>query len=198
MAGETVTDATAAGAGVLTVIVEEADCPSLAAVMDTLPPEIAVTSPELETVAIAFDPEVQPIARPVRMLLLASRVTADSCTDPPTRTLAVAGETDTDATGIGVGALTLNDEAFVLPSLVALIIALPDAFALTVPAASTVATFMSELDHVTTRPESGFPLESASVAVAIAVCPTTTAEGVTATVTVAIGVGGGGRTAIVA
>jgi hypothetical protein len=85
-----------------------------------------------------------------------------------------------------------------LLSLVAWIIALPAAFALTLPAASTVATVVFELDQVTTRPESRFPVESANVTVAIAVCPTTTAEGVTATATVATGAGGGGSTDIVA
>jgi len=112
--------------------------------------------------------------------------------------LGLAGETETDATGIGAGALTLRAEAPDLPSLVAWIMALPDAFARTDPAASTVATFALELDQVTTRPESRFPFESDSVVVAVAVCPTTTAEGVTTTATVATGAGDGGRTAIVA
>jgi hypothetical protein len=70
---------------------------------------------------------------------------------------------------------------------------------LTVPVVvSTVATVKSELDQITVRPETGFPLESASIAVACAVCPIRTAEGMTATATVEIGVGGGGTTAIVA
>jgi hypothetical protein len=142
--------------------------------------------------------EVQLITRPVRTLLLASIVTADSCTDAPTCRVALAGETDIDATGIGAGALTLRREELLLPELEALIIALPGPVALTVPPVSTVATLMSELSQVIVRPEIGFPVESCSVAVARAVCPTRTAEGLTATVTAAIGVGGGGVTAMVA
>jgi hypothetical protein len=180
------------------VIVDEPVCPSLDATTDTLPAATAVTSPEAETVAIAVFAELQVIARPVRTVPAPSRVTADSCTDAPTWRPELAGDTETDATGIGAGALTLSAEALDLPSLAAWIMALPDAFARTDPPASTVATFALELDQVTTRPESGFPFESASIAVAIAVCPTTTAEGVTTTATVATGAGDGGRTAIVA
>jgi len=110
--------------------------------------------------------------------------------------VALAGATDTDATGIGAGALTLKLEELVLPSLVALIIALPDPIALTVPAVSTVATLMLELAQLTVRPVIRFPLESSRIAVARAAWPTRTAEGFTATSTVAMGVGGGGITAI--
>jgi hypothetical protein len=129
---------------------------------------------------------------------LASLVTADSCTDAPTCKLALAGDTETDATGIGAGALTSSREEFVLPVLEALIIDWPDPTAFTVPVVSTVATLVLELSQVIVRPEIGFPLESASVAVAFAVCPIRTAEGSTDTSRVAIGVGGGGTTAIVA
>jgi hypothetical protein len=180
------------------VIAAEAVCPSLAAVMDTLPAATAVTSPELETFAIEVLPEFQPMTRPVSTLPLASLVVAVSCADAPTCRVAFAGDTDTDATGIGAGALTLKLEELVLPSLVALIIALPAPVALIVPAVSTVATPKLELAQVTVRPESRFPLESSRIAVARAVCPIRTAEGVTATATVAMGVGGGGTTAIVA
>jgi hypothetical protein len=138
------------------------------------------------------------MTRPVSTLPFASRVVADSCTVAPTCRLALAGDTDTDATGIGAGALTLKREALVLPSLEALIIALPGPVALTAPAASTVAMLMSELSHVTVRPEIRFPLESCSVAVACAICPVRIAGGLTATETVAMGVGAGGTTAMVA
>ena len=122
--------------------------------MDTLPAATAVTSPDPETVAIPVFPELQLIKRPARTLLLASRVIADSCADAPTCRLALAGETDTDATGIGAGALTLRREELVLPSLEALIIALPGPTAFTSPVVFTVAMFMSEVSHVTVRPES--------------------------------------------
>jgi hypothetical protein len=167
-------------------------------VTDTLPPATAVTSPEPETVAIPASAELQLITRPVSTLLLASRVTADSCTDAPTCRLALPGDIDTDATGIGAGELTVRPEELNLPSLEALIIALPGPTALTLPVASTVATLTLELSQVITRPESGFPLESSSVALATAVCPTRSAEGLTVTNTIAMGVGGGGITAMVA
>jgi hypothetical protein len=166
--------------------------------METLPATLAVTSPDDETVAMAPFPELQPITRPVSTLLLASRVAAESCTVAPTSRLALDGVTDTDATGIGAGALTLSAEALLLPSLEALIIALPEATALTVPAPSTVAIAEFELSQVTTRSAIGFPLASSSVAVAWAVCPVTTAEGLSVTITVAMGVGGGGVTAMAA
>jgi hypothetical protein len=167
--------------------------------METLPPALAVTSPELETDAIEVFAELQPITRPVSTLLLASNVVAASCTVAPTcRRVAVAGDTEIDATGIGAGALTLRREELDLPSLEAVIMALPSPTAFTSPVAWTVATLMSELSQVTTRPEMGFPLESWSVTVATAVCPIKTAGGLIATDTVAIGVGRGGVTAILA
>jgi hypothetical protein len=81
----------------------------------------------------------------------------------------VVGDTVIDATGIGAGALTLNGDAAVLPSLVALIIAAPEPTALMSPVAATVATAVFELSQVTVLPESCVPVESRSVAVAIAV-----------------------------
>jgi hypothetical protein len=48
----------------------------------------------------------QLIKRPVRTVLLASLVTADSCAVPPTWRLAVAGDTETVATGVGGGGIT--------------------------------------------------------------------------------------------
>jgi hypothetical protein len=180
------------------VIAAEAVCPSLEAVIDTLPAATAVTSPELETVAIPVFAEFQPITRPVSTLLAESYVMADSCTDAPTWRLALAGDTATDATGIGAGALTLRTVELLLPELEALILALPVPVALTFPVVSTVAMVISELSQVIVCPEITVPLESCSVAVARAVCPTRTADGLTATVTVAMGVGGGGVTAKVA
>jgi len=195
LAGETETVATGAA---LTVIAALAVFPSLAAVIDTLPPATALTRPVLETVATAVFAELQPTTRPVSTLLLASSVVADSCTVAPTCRVALAGDTDTEATGIGAGALTLIGAELLLPSLVAWISALPAAIALTVPVASTLATVALELPHVTTRPDKTLPTESATVAVAPAVCPTRTAAGLTATDTVATGVGAGGVTAMVA
>jgi len=154
VAGVTDTDATGTEAGALAVIAAEAVCPSLEAVTDRFPAATAVTSPDAETVAIPVLLEPQPITRPVSTLLLASSVTADSCTDDPTCRLAVNGDTDTDATGMGAGALTLRREEFDLPVVEALISDWPGPTALTVPVVvSTVATVKSELDQITVRPE---------------------------------------------
>jgi hypothetical protein len=50
--------------------------------------------------------EFQLTTRPVSTLLLASLVTADSCAVPPTWRLAVAGDTETVATGVGGSGIT--------------------------------------------------------------------------------------------
>jgi hypothetical protein len=110
----------------------------------------------------------------------------------------VVGDTDIDATGIGAGALTLNGDPAPLPSLDALIIAMPDPTAFTSPDASTVATAVFELSQVTVLPESCVPVESRSVAVAMAVWPITAADGLTATITLATGEGGGAMTVMLA
>jgi hypothetical protein len=167
--GDTVTDATGAGAGALTVIVAGADWPSLETVTATVPAATAVTRPVLETVAIVELAELHAITRPVSTLLFASRVTADNWTVPPIWRVLVVGDTDIDATGIGAGALTLNGDPAALPSLVALIVAVPEPTALTSPFAATVATAVFELSHVTVLPDSCVPVESRSVAVATAV-----------------------------
>jgi hypothetical protein len=155
---ETDTEATGTGAGALTVTVDEAVCPSLEAVIDTFPAARAVTSPKLEAVAIPGLAEVQLITRPVRTLLLASRVTADSCTVPPTCRLAVPGETVTDATGMGAGALTAKADEAVFPSLEAAIIAVPAASAVTSPVGATVATLVLALCQVMVRPMIAVPV----------------------------------------
>jgi hypothetical protein len=61
----------------------------------------------------------------------------------------------------------------VLPSLVAVIVALPTAFPVTTPA-SLVEAMLASLDvHVTVRPDSAFPDASASAADSVVVPPTT-------------------------
>jgi hypothetical protein len=198
VAGETETDATGTGAGAVAEIVELPVLPSLEAVIWAVPALTALTRPlELTDAMPAFALD-QATTRPVSTLLFASRVTAESCTVAPTWRLDVAGDTETNATGTGAGALTLSAEDADFPWLEPLIIALPTPTALTPPVASTVATFRSELSHVTVTPVIGFPLESWAVAVARAVCPTRRADGLTETETTAIGAGGGGITAIVA
>jgi hypothetical protein len=117
----------------VTVIADEAVFPSLEAVMDTFPAATAVTSPAVETLAIAVFAELHVTTRPVSTLLLASRVVAESWTVAPTRRLDEVGETDTDATGIGAGVLTVTVADPVTPSPEAEIVALPAVPAVTTP-----------------------------------------------------------------
>jgi len=75
----------------------------------------------------------------------------------PTLTLADAGLTVTEATGTSA---TVIAAVPLWPSLVAVIVAEPVTTAVTRPLASTVATAVLLLDHVTTRPVSVLPVES--------------------------------------
>jgi hypothetical protein len=171
VAGATVTVATGTGAGALTVIAAAADCPSLETVIETFPAATAVTSPDVETLATAVFAELQPITRPVSTLLLASRVTADSCTVAPVRRLALVGDTDTDATGIGAGALTVIAEVAVCPSLETVIETFPAATAVTSPDVETLAiAVFAELQPIT-RPVSTLLLASRVTADSCTVAP---------------------------
>jgi hypothetical protein len=135
----------------------------------------------------------QVTTRPASGLPLASLGVAVSCTVCPTCTLAVAGVTATEATGTFV---TVIAAVPLCPSLVAVMVALPAATPVTSPLAETVAMADALLAHVTTRPESAFPLASFGVAVSCTVCPTailadagltaTEATGTMVTVTVAV------------
>jgi hypothetical protein len=75
--------------------------------MVAFPDATAVTSPDADTLLMAVLLEFHAIARPLSTLLLASRVTAESWTVPPICSVEVAGDTETDATGAGAGALTV-------------------------------------------------------------------------------------------
>src|SRR4051812_7147964 len=88
------------------------------------------------------------------------------------------------ATGGGV---TVMVALPVLPSLVAMMFAVPTATAVTIPWASTVATAVLAELHVTTRPVSVLPLASRVVAVACDVPTAVMEPGARATVTVATG-----------
>jgi hypothetical protein len=116
--------------------------------------------------------ELQVIKRPVRTLLLASRVTAENWTVPPTWTLALGGDTVTDATGTGAAAVTVIAAVPVLVSLVAVIVALPAATAVTRPDAETVLTPVLLELQVTTRPRSTTLFASSVTAESCAVPPT--------------------------
>jgi hypothetical protein len=102
---------------------------------------------------------------------------------------AVVGETATLATG---ATATVMAEVPAFPSLVAVMVVLPAATAVTTPDVETVATPVALLDQVTARPVSTALLASVSVAVNACVPPTiidalvgetaTFATGATATV----------------
>jgi hypothetical protein len=154
-AKETVTVATGAW---VTVIVALPLCPSLVAVMLAVPTETPVTTPVVaDTVATAVLPDVQVIVRPVSGLPFASKVVALAC-DVPTAVIEVgARDTVTDATGATV---TVIADAPFFPSLVAVIVALPAATAVTNPFASTVAAAELSDAQLRVRPVSRFPFPS--------------------------------------
>src|SRR6266498_3603792 len=179
VAGVTATEATGTGAAA-TVTAALPLCPSLVAVIVAEPAVRPVTSPLELTVAIEPLLLCQLTARPESALPLASFGVAVSCTVCPTRMLAVAGLTATDATGTGV---TVTAALPLWPSLVAVIVAEPAATPATSPLALTVATDVLLLAQATARPESALPPASIGVAVNCAVCPAwmLSVAGVTAT-----------------
>jgi hypothetical protein len=75
-ASDTLTEATGTGGAVVTVNVALPFCPSLVALICADPTATAVTTPEELTVATELSLELQLTLRPVRTLLLASRVVA--------------------------------------------------------------------------------------------------------------------------
>jgi hypothetical protein len=133
-ASPTLTDATGAG-----VIVNAAlpVFPSLVAAICAVPTETAVTTPVVETVATPVLSELQVTARPVSSPPLASRVVAVACAVSTAVIVPGTRATVTDATGIGTTVIVALP---LFPSLVAVIVAVPGATAVTTPADDTVAT----------------------------------------------------------
>jgi len=80
------------------------------AVIDAEPAATEVTSPFAATVAMAVFELLQAIVRPLRTLPLASRSTALAWVDWPAVTDAEAKVTLTEATGAGLGAVTVIAE----------------------------------------------------------------------------------------
>src|SRR5499426_603611 len=72
--------------------------------------------------------------------------------------------------------VTVTDPAPLIPSTVAVRLALPSVTPLARPPAVIAATAESELDHVTVRPLSGFPSSSFGMAVSCSVVPTGSGE----------------------
>jgi len=144
---------------------------ALVAVIVAVPAATPVTSPLPFTVAAGGLPLAQVMLRPVSGIPAESRGVAVNCTVPPTRMLAVAGLTVTDATGTR---LTATVAVPLFPSLVAVIVAVPTAAPVTSPLPFTVAATGLLLAHVMLRPVSGLPAESFGVAVSCTVPPTRT------------------------
>src|SRR6266516_4843244 len=180
-AGLTLTDATGTG---FTTIAALALFPSLVAVILAEPTPAAVTRPLAFTVATLAASVDQMIARPESGLPLASSGVAVSCCVAPTRIVALVGLKLTDATGT----MTVIAALPLLPSLAAVMLAVPAASAVTSPLPFTVATPGASLDQVIVRPESGLPLASSGVAVSCWVPPTTIVAAVGLTVSDATGI----------
>jgi hypothetical protein len=135
-------------------------------VIVAVPGATPVTTPAADTVATDGAPLAQVTTRPVRTFPDASRVVAPNVTLCPTGTLAVAGDTVTVATGT---APTVTVATPLCPSLLAVIVALPDDTPVTTPFDETVAMVLSLLDHPTMRPVSGLPPASSVVATRVTV-----------------------------
>src|SRR5437660_6759434 len=176
------------GGGAVTVTVAVPLLPSLVAVIVVLPAATAATRPVPLTDATAPLAVVQTMARPLRVLPAASLGVAVSCTDCPAGTEALAGLTTTDATGT-VATVILAVPLF--PSEVAVIVAEPAAWPLTMPVELTVAMVALLVDQVMLRPVSTVPAESLVVAPSCAVEPTATVGALGETVTLATGAGEG-------
>ena len=98
--------------------------------------------------------------RPVSTCPCASFSTTVAVALPPPTTAVGARETDTLATGAAVGWFTVSVAMPFCPSLVAMIVTVPAATAVTAPEADTVASEGAEELHVTVRPVSTFPSAS--------------------------------------
>src|SRR5436309_12874294 len=128
-----------------------------------------VASPPRLTMATAVLLLAHVTDRPVSVFPAESLVTAVNCWVAPTRRLADAGLTVTDATGTFV---TVTAAVLLFVSLVAVIVAEPAAIPLTTPLLLTVATAVLLLAHVTTRPVSVLPAASWVTALKCRVAPT--------------------------
>lgn len=140
--------------------------PSLLAVITADPAAIAVTTPEIDTLATDVLLDVHVTTRPVSTAPFASRVVAVSAEETPGCVLTDPGATLTVATGT-TGTVTLCTVIAAvadLPSAVAVIVALPAATACTCPSANTVATAGLDVVHTTVRPVSKTPAASRTVA----------------------------------
>lgn len=148
-----------------------ADLPSIRAVIVAVPIPTAVTIPPAETVATPTALELQVGTRPGSVFPAASWAVAPKVPDSPTKSATDAGATTTEATGTADTVTTAVPD---LPSLVAVIVMLPGANAVTRPAADTVATDGFDDPQITERPVRVPPVPSLGTAESAKVVPTTT------------------------
>jgi hypothetical protein len=178
--------ATVATGACVTVSDAEPLCPSLVAVMMTVPSDSVVMLPDAFTVAIAGFDVVHVTLRPVSTSLLALRSVAVATVVDPTITLEAARFTAMLATGTGV---TVSTVAPLCPSLVAVMVVVPGVSAVIAPLALTVATVEFDDVHAIARPVITSLLAVRSVTVAIVVLPTVMFACASTTVTTATGTG---------
>jgi len=141
--------------------------PSLDTEIVAFPTALAVTSPALDTVALVVSDELHSRSRPDSVCPALSFNVAVSCWVAPMARVAVAGLTVTEATGTKRVIVAVAD----LPSLVAVIVALPTARAVTSPVLETTALVVSDELQVTVRPVRVPPALSFNVAVSCWVAP---------------------------
>jgi hypothetical protein len=151
---DTVTETTGTG---VTVTATLPVLPSLVALIVAAPGLTAVTTPSVDTVAVAGASVAHAIDRPLSADPCASNVCAAIGALAPTTNAIELGATVTDATGITA---TVILAAAVFPSLVAVIVAVPAETAETRPVEETLATAIASELHVTSRPAKALPVPS--------------------------------------
>src|SRR5690242_12029298 len=157
--------------------------------MVALPTANPVTRPVADTVATRGALVDQVTVRPVSGWPVASLGVAVSCTVPPEARIAVAGATSTHAT-VACPAVTVSCAVPVLPSLAAVMVALPTPTPVTRPPLDTVATAALLLLQTTVRPLNGSPPPFLRSAASWTVAPTATLADAGVTSTDATGSGG--------
>src|SRR6185503_7336949 len=175
---------TSVAGALVTVTNADPTTPSIVAEMSTDPGATPDTTPVPLTDATALLALAPVVVRPVNALPLASRGVAANVVVAPTNTVTLCGTTTTVATGTGI---TVIVAVPLCPSLVAVMVAVPEANPSIRPLPETRATVGALLVHVTTRPLSGLPPPSRGVAVSCVWAPICTVAVGGATCTVATG-----------
>jgi hypothetical protein len=159
LGGDTVTEPTASA---VTVAVAVPLFPSLVAVIVAVPGPVPVTRPVEFTVAIASLLDDHVTTRFVTVVPFRSFTVVVNWTLCPTNSGFVDGATVTLPTGTGT---TVTVDVPLLPSLVAVIVAVPSATAVTTPLAETLAMLFALVLQLTGRSVTTVPLRSFTVAV---------------------------------